>query len=209
MFTISTAALGFSATAPASRVAPRAGGVQCALPIERSAAIPFLKKPPALDGSMVGDVGFDPLGFTTTITELGGDLNYVREAELMHGRQAMLATVGFVFPALFGKIPVDWAADVSTNPLVAQYQLPDVVLGQLFVSIAVAEGIRASIIYKEDSVPGEHGFDPMGFIPKFCDTPEKMALMKLKELKHGRIAMIAVTGFFFQLQITGSVWPVL
>jgi len=209
MFTISTAALGFSATAPASRVAPRAGGVQCALPIERSAAIPFLKKPPALDGSMVGDVGFDPLGFTTTITELGGDLNYVREAELMHGRQAMLATVGFVFPALFGKIPVDWAADVSTNPLVAQYQLPDVVLGQLFVSIAVAEGIRASIIYKEDSVPGEHGFDPMGFIPKFCDTPEKMALMKLKELKHGRIAMIAVTGFFFQLQITGSAWPVL
>ena len=34
----------------------------------------------------------------------------------------------------------------------------------------------------------------MGFIPKFCDTPEKMALMKLKELKHARIAMIAITG---------------
>ena len=65
---------------------------------ERSAAIPFLKKPPALDGTLPGDVGFDPLGFSTTITELGGDLSYVREAELMHGRQAMLATVGFVFP---------------------------------------------------------------------------------------------------------------
>ena len=47
---------------------------------------------------MVGDVGFDPLGITTTIKELGGDLNYVREAELMHGRQSMLALVGFVFP---------------------------------------------------------------------------------------------------------------
>jgi len=33
----------------------------------------------------------------------------------------------------------------------------------------------------------------MGFIPKFCDTPEKMELMKLKELKHARIAMIAIT----------------
>ena len=65
---------------------------------ERSASIPFLKKPPALDGTLPGDVGFDPLGFSTTITELGGDLSYVREAELMHGRQAMLATVGFVFP---------------------------------------------------------------------------------------------------------------
>ena len=31
----------------------------------------------ALDGSMAGDEGFDPLGFTTTITELGGDLKYV------------------------------------------------------------------------------------------------------------------------------------
>ncbi|OUW45970.1 MAG: hypothetical protein CBD47_07535 [Synechococcus sp. TMED187] len=41
---------------------------------------------------------------------------------------------------------------------------------------------------------GEHGFDPMGFIPKYCDTPEKMKLMKLKEIKHGRIAMIAVAG---------------
>jgi hypothetical protein len=34
----------------------------------------------------------------------------------------------------------------------------------------------------------------MGFIPKYCDTPEKMKLMKLKEIKHGRIAMIAVAG---------------
>jgi len=202
--------LGFSATTPAARVVvQRAGSVQCALPIERSAAIPFLKKPPALDGSMVGDVGLDPLGFTTTITELGGDLNYVREAELMHGRQSMLAFVGFIFPALVGKLPVSWAEDVSVNPLVAQYQLPDVVVAQLFVSIAIAEGIRASIIYKEDSVPGEHGFDPLGFIPKFCDTPEKMELMKLKELKHCRIAMIAVTGMFFQLQIMGSIWPFL
>lgn len=181
----------------------------CALQVERSASIPFLKKPPALDGTMVGDVGFDPLGFTTTITELGGDLNYVREAELMHGRQSMLAVVGFIFPAIFGKLPVDWTADVSTNPLVAQYQIPDVVLGQLLFSMAIAEGIRATIIYKEDSVPGEHGFDPLGFIPRFCDTPEKMADMKLKELKHCRIAMIAVTGFFFQLAITGHVWPVL
>jgi hypothetical protein len=150
---------------------------------ERSASIPFLKKPPALDGSMIGDVGFDPLGFSTTITELGGDLRYVRlavplqivgvyglpwraipgsrpllarcpwglesmvragwsasatsshvvhpslrnlkvrEAELMHGRVAMLAAVGMVFPKVFGKLPAPWAASVSTNPLEAQYQV--------------------------------------------------------------------------------------
>merc|ERR1719502_2385682 len=98
--------------------------------VEKSAAIPFLKKPPALDGSMPGDVGFDPLGFSTTITELGGDLKYVREAELMHGRQAMLACVGFVFPAVVGKLPTDWNADVSTNPIAAQYELPPQILAQ-------------------------------------------------------------------------------
>merc|ERR1719379_2945821 len=118
----------------------------------KSEALPFAECPPALDGSLPGDVGFDPLGFSTTITELGGDLNYVREAELMHGRQSMLAVVGFIFPALVGKLPVWWGEDVSVNPLIAQYQIPDVVLGQLFVSIAVAEGIRATYVYS-DSEP--------------------------------------------------------
>lgn len=98
--------------------------------------------------------GFDPLGFTTTITELGGDLNYVREAELMHGRQAMLATVGFVAPALFGKLPVAWTEGVSVNPLEAQYQLPPEVLYQVAASIFIAEGLRARIIFGEDRAPG-------------------------------------------------------
>merc|ERR1719343_968460 len=101
-----------SLVTPAVTFAPEVGSIALRnqastvqMQAERSAAIPFLKKPPALDGSMVGDVGFDPLGISTTIIELGGDLRYVREAELMHGRQAMLATVGFVFPKLFGKLP--------------------------------------------------------------------------------------------------------
>ena len=64
---------------------------------ERSAAIPFLKKPPALDGSMIGDMGFDPLGFSTTITELGGDLRYVRLAVGSWGgeRSACIMAGGF------------------------------------------------------------------------------------------------------------------
>jgi len=205
---LSSAAFAFQGPVVAPVVNAPAMQQPCVTMVERSAALPFLKRPPALDGSMVGDVGFDPLGFTTTITELGGDLNYVREAELMHGRQAMLAVVGFVFPTIFGKLPVDWAADVSTNPIAAQYQLPGEVYTQLFLSMAVAEGIRASYVYS-DSPPGEHGFDPLGFIPAFCDTPEKMADMKLKELKHGRIAMIAITGMWFQLMITGSVYPIM
>lgn len=31
----------------------------------RSLSLPFLPQPEALDGSMIGDVGFDPLGLAT------------------------------------------------------------------------------------------------------------------------------------------------
>merc|ERR1719506_310313 len=154
MFSISSS--GFAPTvAPA---AVRSAAVSPVMAVERSAAIPFLKKPPALDGSMVGDMGFDPLGISTTITELGGDLKYVREAELMHGRQAMLASVGMWFPAVFGKL---WGFEgLSDNPLVAQYELSDIAVAQIFLSIGIAEGLRARIIFGEDRPAGDHGLDP-------------------------------------------------
>lgn len=52
----------------------------------KSQSLPFMDRPAALDGSLVGDVGFDPLGFAKNSEDL---LNY-REAEIKHGRLAML-----------------------------------------------------------------------------------------------------------------------
>jgi Chlorophyll A-B binding protein len=57
---------------------------------ETSLALPFLKRPTALDGSHAGDAGFDPLGFTKDV-----DLYTLQEAELRHARLAMLAVVGW------------------------------------------------------------------------------------------------------------------
>lgn len=48
------------------------------------------------DGSLVGDAGFDPLNLANG----PADLNWLRTAELKHGRICMLATVGFVAPEL-------------------------------------------------------------------------------------------------------------
>jgi len=204
MLSLSASALAF--TAPMT-VAPAPARASAVTMVEMSQAIPFLKKPPYLDGSMAGDVGFDPLGFSTTVTELGGDLNYVREAELMHGRQAMLATVGFITPSLIGKIV---PFDISTAPLEAQYQLPGPVIAQLMVFIGVAEGLRSRIIFSGEGVPGEH-FDAdlkAKLIKTFrLETPEAMMTMKNKEIAHCRLAMIAITGMFFQEVITGHVWP--
>ena len=58
---------------------------------DQSISMPFLSRPPRLDGTMAGDVGFDPLGFSNYF-----DLKWLREAELKHGRISMLATLGFV-----------------------------------------------------------------------------------------------------------------
>jgi len=53
------------------------------------------------DGKMAGDKGFDPLGFATTVEKL----RIYREAELKHGRLAMLAALGWpVAEALNGPL---------------------------------------------------------------------------------------------------------
>eukprot|EP00001_Collodictyon_triciliatum_P142561 24927_2 len=56
-----------------------------------SESVPFLKQPTNLDGSLPGDVGFDPLGFSEVF-----DVKVLREAELKHGRIAMLAVLGWI-----------------------------------------------------------------------------------------------------------------
>jgi hypothetical protein len=49
---------------------------------EMSKAIPFVARPKSLDGSMPGDVGFDPFGFAGEDTT---SLMNMREAEIKHG----------------------------------------------------------------------------------------------------------------------------
>jgi light-harvesting complex I chlorophyll a/b binding protein 1 len=72
---------------------------------ERSIALPFDKRPDALDGTLAGDAGFDPAGFTNNLPFeglIGGEtrsLKWYREAEVVHGRVAQLAVVGQLFPS--------------------------------------------------------------------------------------------------------------
>ncbi len=49
-----------------------------------------------VDGALPGDVGFDPLGFSDVF-----DIKVLREAELKHGRIAMLATLGLIVQELY------------------------------------------------------------------------------------------------------------
>jgi light-harvesting complex I chlorophyll a/b binding protein 1 len=73
---------------------------------ERSKACPWLPRPIALDGSMAGDVGFDPFYLSSIQKNFAGLIQppswettkglptvyWMREAELKHCRLSMLAT---------------------------------------------------------------------------------------------------------------------
>lgn len=103
----------------------------CSLSLQaaKSKALPFLNRPANLDGSMVGDFGFDPLGFTDTLN----DLSYVQSAEIKHGRVAMLATVGFLFQQYVHIVSAE------SNPLKAVSSLGVGPNLQLLLGIGVLE----------------------------------------------------------------------
>ena len=82
---LSTAAASAAAFAPAAQQFARSSTSTSALHMaepEKSQALPFAPRPKLLDGTLPGDVGFDPFGFA------GDDkasLMNQREAEIKHG----------------------------------------------------------------------------------------------------------------------------
>ena len=49
--------------------------------------------------------------------------------------------------------------------------------------------------YNLETLPGDIGFDPLGLKPT---DPAELKIMQTKELQHGRVAMIASSGFLAQ-----------
>ena len=89
--------LSFAATATAFNALPGAGRATMRLSA-KSKSVPFLDEPSKLIG-MPGYKGFDPLGFSDVI-----DPKFLAEAEIKHGRIAMLGWLGFVATE-FVKLP--------------------------------------------------------------------------------------------------------
>lgn len=200
--------------------------------------------PEWLDGSLVGDYGFDPFGlgkpaeylqfeldsldqnlakneageligtrFETgevkstpfqPYTEVFG-LQRFRECELIHGRWAMLATLG--------ALTVEWLTGVTWQDA-GKVELVDgsSYLGQplpfsistlIWIEVLVIGYIEfqrnAELDAEKRLYPGGP-FDPLGL----ASDPEKKATLQLAEIKHARLAMVAFLGFAVQAAATGK-----
>nr|7Y5E_22 Chain 22, Chlorophyll a-b binding protein of LHCII type III, chloroplastic [Porphyridium purpureum]7Y5E_2N Chain 2N, Chlorophyll a-b binding protein of LHCII type III, chloroplastic [Porphyridium purpureum]7Y7A_27 Chain 27, Chlorophyll a-b binding protein of LHCII type III, chloroplastic [Porphyridium purpureum]7Y7A_2o Chain 2o, Chlorophyll a-b binding protein of LHCII type III, chloroplastic [Porphyridium purpureum] len=154
---------------------------------------PFLEAPAKLDGTLVGDVGFDPLGLSATL-----DVKYLRAAELKHGRIAMLAALGFVVQEILA--PKQSGPFTEPDPFLAIYKVPVEGWYQIIAAISLVELVTFKENYDGSAEPGNFGFDPLG-LGKDKSVFDKYAL---SELKNGRLAMIAWTAFAIQQIVTGK-----
>jgi len=184
-----------SAFAPAHK-----GRASVAINAEKSAALPFLNRPPLLDGSMAGDSGFDPLGLSN-IDDVGIDLYWLREAEVKHARVAMLAVSGIVQVELFGPAPGCEMATAKcqmdafwqlwgAHPQYIAFGLIMITIIEMFSGIATTSGRETGL-----RAPGDFGLDPLGF--KTGD-PDKFFRLQAQEIANGRLAMWAASGLLVQ-----------
>merc|ERR1711871_1679875 len=101
------------------------------------------------------------------------DVKRLREAEVMHGRVAMMAFVGYIMGE-------------AVTPLT----------GKSFIMPTEVSGpANSHLALRDDYYPGDIGFDPLGLKPT---TPEEFVVEQNRELSNGRLAMIAVAGLCAQ-----------
>ena len=162
--------------------------------------------------------GSAPVNIFENMDKDGQDIKtspFLKEAEVKHGRLAMLAAVGW--PAAEALHPFLSEATGMPNLLNEAGEAPSVLTGGLddiinspgglfFVLFAIGRAFaietsalrpRSNFISADakDQFPHDLGFDPLGFYAKA--TPQQRKVMAEKELNNGRLAMIAIALYPF------------
>eukprot|EP00470_Lotharella_oceanica_P006734 CAMPEP_0170197460 /NCGR_PEP_ID=MMETSP0040_2-20121228/66459_1 /TAXON_ID=641309 /ORGANISM="Lotharella oceanica, Strain CCMP622" /LENGTH=291 /DNA_ID=CAMNT_0010447139 /DNA_START=29 /DNA_END=904 /DNA_ORIENTATION=+ len=171
----------------------------------------------------VADVGgtapmgnyWDPLKLADT-----NKLKRFREAEITHGRLGMLGALGWLVQENFHPL---FSGEID-GPAISHFEKITNAYPTFWVpvltAIAVAELGRARIGWKEpvlasqpgslektlfelrdEYVPGDLGFDPLGLYPEDESGRTNMAN---RELNNGRLAMLALAGFMGQELVNGQ-----
>lgn len=184
--------------------------------------LPF-SYPSYLKGEVAGDYGFDPLGLSKDPAAFARNYN----AELQHARWAMLAAVGALIPEALSMSGVDLGEPIWWKVGAAKLN-SDLTLNYAGIEgfrIAGKQGIWAIVACQlalmggpeyaryvgikslepvgvflpgDENYPGSALFDPFNL----SDDPDRLAEQAVMEIKHGRIAMLTVLGYFVQAAVT-------
>ena len=164
-------------------------------------------------GSLAGDKGFDPLGFTNNyldkdwshqvVPDIWIDaserkpittVEWMREAELKHARIAMLAFIGYIAVDSGVRFPGSPYGSIASSLVAHDAAVANGSMGFMLFCVSILELVSGAAIYDQAKgsgrQSGDFGFDPLGFgkdKKKFADYAEK-------EISNGRLAMMAISG---------------
>lgn len=166
-----------------------------------------------VDYNFVADYGWDPLNLSKVDLHIGSDvepprplaivLRDYREAELRHGRLAMLAALAWPVQELLSptlsralRAPNVLAETGGRTPSVLnggleQSTIP-LTIAAFFTLIAAVDAysLRLKDARGDEWLPGDFGFDPLNILGG--SSLEKRREMQALEINHGRLAMMAV-----------------
>lgn len=139
---------------------------------------------------------FDPLGFSKGADD--ATITKYREAELKHGRTAMLGVLGFLLQERFHPF---FDGKLSENPVKAFWEMPPLGGVQIVAFIGLLEYTAAEIAKANDNYSAG---DYLGIGPRVQD-PKDAAWVGIqnRELNNGRLAMFAILGEITHSCITG------
>merc|ERR1711998_709045 len=160
-------------------------------------------------GKVIGrlEIDTDQVSDTDTLSPYADifGLKRFRECELIHGRWAMLATLGAVVAELSTGVPWDQAGKVELDGAkYLNFDLPFTVSQLTLLEVLLVGGAE---IYRNTETdldkrlyPGG-SFDPLGLTEK---SDEQTMRLREAEIKHGRLAMVAAFGCGVQAFTTGE-----
>jgi len=160
-------------------------------------------------------------------------IKWFQNAEIKHGRISMLAVVGFInqkfgvhFPLYGGPTGsnafspasdeawflsktegITFSDIAAAAPLDAVKMVPTAGWVQIFFAAGLFEAAayQRQWVEGEGKVPGDYGYDPLGFTKREGGFESKeIESLRLKEIKNGRVAMLTIAAWASNEAIPGA-----